>query len=230
MSKQPPGPALIQVPNLFSIVEPGVYRCATPTAAQIPFLASLNLKTIVSLTPEHPIKPLLTFIRTSGIDFIHLGLNFWRPPGTDWKPVRDEVIKAALEKYVLDIRAHPVLLIDPIGVHQTGCVVGALRMMQGWNFASTLIEYRSHAQSKHRYADEQYIELFDPDLINLPPPHYIPSWWLPYSPKHDDDDSSEEEQEEAKTVYREVNGIVPGQEGAKEHSLNDETPQDIVVQ
>ncbi|OCF57131.1 protein-tyrosine-phosphatase [Kwoniella mangroviensis CBS 10435] len=224
MSKQPPGPSLIHVPNLFSIVEPGVYRCASPTAAQVPFLSSLNLKTIVSLTPEHPIKPLLTFMRTCGIDFIHLGLTLWRPPGTEWKPVRDEVIKVTLEKYILDTRAHPILLIDPIGVHQTGCVVGALRVMQGWNFASTLVEYRAHAGSKHRYADEQYIELFDPDLVNLPPPQYRPSWWIPSSTL-DDESSDEEGKVESQTVNREVNGMVPGQEGVKP-----DIPDEVVVQ
>ncbi|WWC62709.1 uncharacterized protein I303_105306 [Kwoniella dejecticola CBS 10117] len=231
MSKQPPAPSLIQVPNLFSIVEPGVHRCASPTPAQIPFLASLNLKTVVSLTPEHPIKPLLTFIRSSNIDFVHLGLTLWRPPTTDWKPVRDEVIKTALEKYILDVRSHPVLLIDPIGVHQTGCLVGSLRIMQGWNFASILVEYRAHAGSKHRYADEQYIELFDPDLINLPSPQYRPSWWIPPS-SADDMSSDEEEVEEPETANREGNGVVPGQEGAKENVINEDVAdtRSVVVQ
>ncbi|OWZ32346.1 protein-tyrosine-phosphatase [Cryptococcus neoformans C23] len=178
MANKPPSQPLIQVPALFSIVEPGVYRSASPTPSQVPFLAGLNLKTIISLTPEHPIKPLLQFVRTAGISFVHLGLTHWRRPGTDWRPVRYEIIKTALEAYILDTRAHPVLLIDPLGVHQTGCLVGALRMMQGWNFASALMEYRAHAGSKHRYLDEQYIELFDSDLINLPAPQYRPSWWL----------------------------------------------------
>ncbi|ODN77600.1 hypothetical protein L202_04767 [Cryptococcus amylolentus CBS 6039] len=183
MSKPQPQP-LIQLPALFSTVEPGVFRSASPNPAQVPFLASLGLKTVVSLTAEHPIKPLLQFVRDNGVDFVHLGLTQWRRPGTDWKPVRYEIIKTALESYVLDVRAHPVLIIDPLGVHQTGCLVGSLRMMQGWNFASALVEYRAHAGSKHRYVDEQYIELFDPDLINLPQPQYRPSWWSSLYDQH----------------------------------------------
>jgi hypothetical protein len=35
----------------------------------------LALKTIISLTPEHPIKPLLTFSRSSGIDFVGLPME-----------------------------------------------------------------------------------------------------------------------------------------------------------
>jgi len=88
MSKQA-GPALIHVPHLFSVVEPGVYRCASPTAAQVgapslpvhaeayikvPFLAQLNLKTIISLTPEHPIKPLLAFTKANNVDFVRCPL------------------------------------------------------------------------------------------------------------------------------------------------------------
>ncbi|WVF69138.1 hypothetical protein IAT40_003912 [Kwoniella sp. CBS 6097] len=257
-SKSAPGPSLIQVPNLFSIVEPGVYRCASPTAAQVPYLGSLNLKTIVSLTPEHPIKPLLTFTRGTGVDFIHLGLTLWRPYGTEWQPVRQEVVKTTLEKYILDTRAHPVLLIDPIGVHQTGCVVGALRMIQGWNFASTLVEYRAHAGSKHRYADEQYIELFDPDIVNLPPAQYRPQWWFDPSYTESESESSENDDDEEgdergkgnvnsadttngqdklggtkgkppkigiehpdrgespATVQRQADGVVPGEQAAKE--------------
>jgi tyrosine-protein phosphatase SIW14 len=72
----------------------------------------------------------------------------------DWKPIRDEIVKSALE-IIMDTRNHPVLLIDPyalfiqvqcnkadgrLGIHQTGCVVGALRVLQDWNFASILIE------------------------------------------------------------------------------------------
>jgi hypothetical protein len=81
------GPSLIHVPTLFSVVEPGVYRCASPTASQVgldcsidhektladskvPFLASLGLKTILSLTPEYPTKHLLSHIKASSITLV----------------------------------------------------------------------------------------------------------------------------------------------------------------
>ncbi|ORY25653.1 tyrosine phosphatase family-domain-containing protein [Naematelia encephala] len=220
MSK-PVAPSLIHVPSLFSVVEPGVYRCASPTAAQVPFLATLNLRTIISLTPEHPIKPLLQLARSSNISFIHLGVTLWRPM-TDWKPVRDEIVKATLEM-MLDIRNHPLLILDPLGIHHIGCVVGALRVMQGWNFASSLVEYRAHSgPTKHRYSDEQYIELFDPDLINLPPKQYLPRWYKPEidGPNEDDEEGDgdgdgddagqEQDQKMGGTASREVDGVIPG--------------------
>jgi tyrosine-protein phosphatase SIW14 len=40
-----------------------------------------------------------------------LGTSLWAPL-TDWKPIRDEIVKAALE-VMLDTRNHPVLLVDP---------------------------------------------------------------------------------------------------------------------
>lgn len=106
-------------------------------------------------------------------------------------------MKATLE-LILDVRCHPVLVVDAwvkcriadhsLGIHQTGIVFGCLRVMQGWNFASALSEvgscrarsrqYRTHSgPNRHRYADETYIELFDPDIVNLPPVQCLPSWW-----------------------------------------------------
>ncbi|WOO77899.1 Putative tyrosine-protein phosphatase OCA1 [Vanrija pseudolonga] len=197
MASKQPSNTLIQVPERFSIVEPGVYRSATPTAAQVSFLGSLGLRTIISLTAEHPIPALIHFTRTNHVDFIHLGTNLFQPLN-DWKPIGDEIVKAALE-IILDARSHPILVIDPVGIHQTGIVLGCLRVMQGWNFASALSEYRAHSgPTKHRYSDETYIELFDPDLINLPPSHCLPSWWAPPGPGDEADDDWPEELEKPK--------------------------------
>ncbi|KAK4683556.1 hypothetical protein P7C73_g6690, partial [Tremellales sp. Uapishka_1] len=207
-SKQP-SPSLIQVPSLFSIIEPGVYRSASPTGSQISFLSTLSLKTILSLTPEHPIKPLIAFTRGTHIDFIHIGTILWRPL-TDWKPIRDEVVKTALEM-MLDKRNHPLLILDPDPSqwHRRGmsaqdarvelCVhVGgserSLGQRRGALHADGVEQYRSHSGPlKHRYSDEQYIEMFDPELINLPRKEYLPEWWI--DPQAAEDEEEEEEDE-----------------------------------
>lgn len=64
----------------------------------------------MSLTVEHPIRPLLGYVRAHGVRFVHLGAALFQPL-TDWRPIADEVVKAALE-IVLDKRSHPVLIID----------------------------------------------------------------------------------------------------------------------
>lgn len=40
------------------------------TDTQVPFLASLALRTIVSLTTEHPTRALLSYARASGVQFV----------------------------------------------------------------------------------------------------------------------------------------------------------------
>ena len=207
------GPPLIQVPNLFSIVEAGVYRCASPTAAQvkppkvplvahsqIPFLATLNLRTIVSLTPEHPIAPLLTSVRANGIEFVssrvirradarfisgrrsgdrpiigsRCTMSSSKQPWR-WRSIRDTTRSFSLTRELTGSTITDPGSSTSLGIHQTGVVVGCLRIMQGWNFASILVEvgqryppaadfqYRAHSgPTKHRISDEQYIEASSP--------------------------------------------------------------------
>lgn len=50
------GPSLIQVPQLFSTVEPGVYRCASPTSSQVSAIACFELWTAVLST--HSLDPI----------------------------------------------------------------------------------------------------------------------------------------------------------------------------
>lgn len=54
--------------------------------------------------------------------------------------------------------------------------MGCLRRLQHWNFSSIIVEYRAYAGNKARYVNEQFIELFDVDLITLP--DSPPTWWI----------------------------------------------------
>lgn len=47
-----------------------------------------------------------------------------------------------------------------------GTVVGCFRKLQKWNLTSILEEYRRFAGSKGRILNEQFIELFDIDLVS----------------------------------------------------------------
>lgn len=57
-----------------------------------------------------------------------------------------------------------------------GTLVGCLRRLQNWNLNSIVNEYRSFAASKTRYLSEQFLELFDVDLVTLP--EYLPQWFI----------------------------------------------------
>jgi tyrosine-protein phosphatase SIW14 len=47
--------------------------------------------------------------------------------------------------------------------------------MQDWNFNSIVVEYRTFAGNKSRYQIEQFIELFDTDLVVWP--SNLPGWF-----------------------------------------------------
>lgn len=49
----------------------------------------------------------------------------------------------------------------------SGTVLGCLRKVQRWNLASIFEEYRRYAGDK-RLLNEQFIELFDTDLVRIP--------------------------------------------------------------
>jgi protein tyrosine/serine phosphatase len=83
-----------------------------------------------------------------------------------WRPISDEVIKEGLQ-IVLNKDTHPVLICCTSGILETSILVGCLRKLQGWNYNSIVVEYRIWAGNKSKYAVEQYIELFDVDLVNV---------------------------------------------------------------
>ncbi|PWN49003.1 hypothetical protein IE53DRAFT_388791 [Violaceomyces palustris] len=211
-SQTVPTAPLLHPPPSFSPVAPHIYRSSSPTTSSHPFLSSLQLRTIVSLTPEQPSHSLVSFSRRNKVRLLHLTDKRWpsldrsdefttqnqpeRPPpsssfssplvpvrflSTSSRPISnpsitDEVVKDALE-ILLDVSNHPVLVTDTSGIHETGVLLGCLRKLQRWNFASILVEYRSFAGNKSRAANERFIEMFDTDLIATPPHPLLPTWY-----------------------------------------------------
>lgn len=115
------------------------------------------------------------FFEENKIRFLHLGLKAWKQDAT-WSPVTDELIKEALE-LILNPDTHPVLVECTSGIHQTGTLVGCLRRLLNWNLTSIINEYRAFAGALHtRYMNEQFIELFDIDLVTLPAK--LPRWFI----------------------------------------------------
>jgi len=171
-------------PENFGIVERGIYRSNSLIPINFPFIKTLELKTVIQLSPEVPIKAVTTFYQESKIQHIHLGLKAWKPDET-WKPVTEELIKEALE-IVLDADYHPILVTCASGIHQTGTLVGCLRRLQNWSLNSILVEYKSFAANRStRFGDEQFIELFDVDLVTLP--RNLPQWFVEQRKEMEDD-------------------------------------------
>lgn len=59
--------------------------------------------------------------------------------------------------------------------HRTGCLVGLLRKFCGWTYSSIFDEYRRFSHPKSRAMDQQFIELFDMNMV-VYSKKLLPSW------------------------------------------------------
>lgn len=161
--------ALIPPPN-YGMVEEDLHRSGHPNELNYPFLEKMGLKTIIYLAPDEPSRSLVHFVQENGIRLVHLGQEL---SPASWQLVSETTVLKALET-VTDTSSYPLYIMCHLGRHRTGTVVGCLRKVQGWNLASIFEEYRRYAGSKVRLLNEQFIELFDTDLVHIPP--HPPSW------------------------------------------------------
>lgn len=157
---------IVTPPQNFAIVEPGLYRAALPSADNFSYIRSLTLKRVIILSAERPEKAVSKFFEAHNIQVSHTGLHAWTS-NADWKPIGEEVVKESLE-IILRRDSYPLLVCDVGGIHMVGMVIGCLRRLQNWNLNSVVSEYRSFSGPKTRYFNEQFIELFDIDLVTLP--------------------------------------------------------------
>lgn len=81
-------------PLRFAVVEKHVYRGSYPRSINFPFLETLKLKTILSLTPAPPIEPVAEWCNERGIRMLHY------PPDKSGKksiPLSHHDAKVAIE-------------------------------------------------------------------------------------------------------------------------------------
>lgn len=62
-------------PLRFGMISPGIYRGAYPVLPNFRFLYQLQLKTIISLTPEAPTEDLRSYAENSGINLVHFTIS-----------------------------------------------------------------------------------------------------------------------------------------------------------
>ncbi|KAJ3192846.1 tyrosine-protein phosphatase required for protection against superoxide stress (By similarity) [Irineochytrium annulatum] len=151
-------------PMNFGMVEEDLFRSGQPNELNFPFLEKLNLRTVIYLAPEEPNQRFLDFVDDQDIKLYHLGGS---ASANAWDPISEEVVLEALE-LILDPKNFPLILMCNLGRHRTGTVVGCLRKLQRWNLTSIFEEYRRYAGPKVRVLNEQFIELFDIDLVKVP--------------------------------------------------------------
>lgn len=183
---------LLEPPVNFAMIEDGLYRSGLPTARSFGFVRRLQLRTILILSYEKPNPALLTFLRREGVQVVHIDMyNKQKQTSVNgmWKPLSEQVIKETIE-LILNLSFYPILVVDTNGIYHVGIIIGCLRRMQRWNLNSIINEYRSFLNNNlknnkyitSRYINEQFIELFDTDLINIP--DHIPPWFNNYITMH----------------------------------------------
>ena len=141
----------------------------------LPFLASLKLKTILWLAVEEPSEPLLAFADEHSLTIHHLGIAE-EGVSNPWDPLTEACISEAVG-YMCDVRNYPILVTCGMGRHRTGTVVGCLRRFQGWGLAATLEEYKRFTGGRRgRLVNEVRIECFRLDSVKIPPKEYRAEW------------------------------------------------------
>ena len=161
-------------PKSFAVVEPGLYRSAVFSREHFGFIRHLKLRTVLYLASEEAPKAIKDFCVDEEINFINLGTMQPFSRAADWSPLRGDLSKVALEN-VLDATKMPLMTVCLNGVEQTGTLIGCLRKIQGWSFASIVEEHRRFCEVSARSFIEHYIEFFDVDLVTLP--KQVPDWF-----------------------------------------------------
>lgn len=158
-------------PINYGMVEEDLYRSGVPNELNFPFLEKLQLRKVVYVAPDELPSQYLNFLDDHNIELVPVG---WEGDQSPWMPISEEVVLSALDQ-MLDPANYPLHVMCNLGRHRTGTVVGCLRKLQCWNLTSVLEEYRRYAGGKVRLLNEQFIELFDTDLIRVP---QSPPAWL----------------------------------------------------
>lgn len=160
-------------PTNFGMVEEALFRSGMPNELNLPFLEQLNLKTILYFASEDLPDKIADFIDDHDIDLVPLAPEEEEMPAP-WKPISEDVVLQAMD-LLLDASRYPMYIMCSHGRHRTGTVIGCLRKLQRWSLTSIFDEYKRYADGRGRLSNEQFIELFDTDLINVPA-YDTPSW------------------------------------------------------
>lgn len=86
--------------------------------------------------------------------------------GTKKEAIPLKTMKSILS-VVLNKENYPLMLHCNHGKHRTGCVVGVIRKLAGWETSNALDEYKTYAEPKARECDLDYISAFQISTLRL---------------------------------------------------------------
>jgi len=129
-------------PINYGMVEENLHRSGQPNEMNLRFIEKLGLRKVIYLSPDDPDLVYLHFLEDQGIAFEHLGVN--ETNRSPWAPISEDTVLEAL-KIILDDSNYPLHVMDNLGSHRTGTVLGCLRKAQRWSLTSIFEEYRRYA-------------------------------------------------------------------------------------
>ncbi len=158
--------SVLYPPTNFGSVENNLYRSSYPTEINLLFLNQLKLKTVIILSEECP-EAFALYIEKNSINPIFIyDDNVTIMDNSEFGHISEEMVVKALT-ILLDNSNYPLLITCKSGKVLTGVVIGCLRKLQGWSLVSIFEEYRRFSGNRHQQQYEQFIELFDTDLIKI---------------------------------------------------------------
>ena len=154
-------------PFRFGTVEDGVYRGAYPVLRNFNFLRRLQLRTILSLTPETATYDLREFAGAHNISLKYIQTEKYKGESVSLLPPE---ISDALQ-VIVNVENHPLYVHCLDGRHVVGTVMMALRKLQMWDNACSHQEYLRF--TKERNDEVAFIMDYGGPLTI---PEKIPMW------------------------------------------------------
>lgn len=172
-------PESLVPPLKFNTVQPSLYRGAYPREINFPFLQTLQLKTIVSLTPE-PISAendpsLFDFAKSNNIKLIHLecaqsGKGKKRGVPTGYTAIL-EALNIMIHKDLAPVYIHCLN-----GGQVTSLVIACLRKLQFWSSIAIFNEFINFT-ANITVNDRNFVEGFKGD-INISTSNKVDWLWV----------------------------------------------------
>jgi tyrosine-protein phosphatase OCA1 len=128
------------------------------------FLQTLDLKSVVYLSLDPPGQIFQEFLKEHQIELKQMTGGEKTNVG---QRISEQLILGSL-RVILDPDSYPLVVMCNLGRHRTGTVIGCLRRLQKWSLSAIFEEVRRFTGSQSSPTHEQFIELFDTDLIELP--------------------------------------------------------------
>jgi tyrosine-protein phosphatase OCA6 len=167
-------PVALIPPLRFASVESDLYRGTYPHPQNIRFLKRLNLKTILSLTPEPLSGEVMEFAKENGIQLIHLCCGPMKTKSKKKRPVpiTAEQAREAVE-YMINGNLAPMYVHCLNGSEVTCLVIGCLRKFAFWSMASIGEEFSRYSEMEP--ADEAFLQEMQSEITV--PNNVVPWIW-----------------------------------------------------